>query len=73
MATTNYIQWLVSYSGLLGPVAGIMIADYFLVAARGWIRSRCTAAKGRMSIARASIRAHSSRSPPGSSPRWSGS
>ena len=28
---TNYIQWLVSYSGLLGPVAGIMIADYFLV------------------------------------------
>jgi NCS1 family nucleobase:cation symporter-1 len=28
---TNYIQWLVGYSGLLGPVAGIMIADYFLV------------------------------------------
>jgi NCS1 family nucleobase:cation symporter-1 len=28
---TDYIQWLVSYSGLLGPVAGIMIADYFLV------------------------------------------
>ena len=28
---TDYIQWLVSYSGLLGPVAGIMIADYFLI------------------------------------------
>jgi NCS1 family nucleobase:cation symporter-1 len=28
---TNYIGWLVSYSGLLGPVAGIMVADYFLV------------------------------------------
>src|SRR5947209_1464086 len=23
--------WLVGYSGLLGPVAGVMIADYFLV------------------------------------------
>jgi NCS1 family nucleobase:cation symporter-1 len=23
--------WLVGYSGLLGPIAGIMIADYFLV------------------------------------------
>ena len=23
--------WLVGYSGLLGPVAGIMITDYFLV------------------------------------------
>jgi NCS1 family nucleobase:cation symporter-1 len=28
---TNYIQWLVSYSGFLGPVAGIMIADYFFI------------------------------------------
>jgi len=28
----NYIQgWLIGYSGLLGPVAGIMITDYFLV------------------------------------------
>jgi NCS1 family nucleobase:cation symporter-1 len=25
------IGWLVGYSGLLGPVAGIMIADYFLI------------------------------------------
>ena len=23
--------WLVGYSGLLGPIAGIMISDYFLV------------------------------------------
>jgi len=28
----NYIfGWLVGYSGLLGPVAGIMVTDYFLV------------------------------------------
>jgi NCS1 family nucleobase:cation symporter-1 len=29
---SDYIfGWLVGYSGLLGPIAGIMIADYFLV------------------------------------------
>ncbi|MBZ5555381.1 MAG: NCS1 family nucleobase:cation symporter-1 [Acidobacteriia bacterium] len=27
----KYIGWLVGYSGLLGPVAGIMIADYYLI------------------------------------------
>ena len=27
----NYIDWLVNYSAILGPVAGIMIADYFFV------------------------------------------
>jgi NCS1 family nucleobase:cation symporter-1 len=27
----NYLGWLVDYSGLLGPVAGIMVADYFLI------------------------------------------
>jgi NCS1 family nucleobase:cation symporter-1 len=28
----NYIfGWLVGYSGLLGPVAGIMVADYFIL------------------------------------------
>ena len=27
----NYIGWLVGYSGLLGPVAGIMVADYFFI------------------------------------------
>src|SRR5262249_29632073 len=26
--------WLVGYSGLLGPIAGIMIADYFIVRSR---------------------------------------
>lgn len=28
---TNYIGWLVGYSGLLGPVAGIMVADYIFL------------------------------------------
>jgi NCS1 family nucleobase:cation symporter-1 len=27
----NYIQWLVDYSAILGPVAGIMVADYFFL------------------------------------------
>jgi nucleobase:cation symporter-1, NCS1 family len=27
-------RWLVGYSGLLGPIAGTMIADYFLVRGR---------------------------------------
>lgn len=27
---TNYIGWLVGYSGVLAPVAGIMVADYLL-------------------------------------------
>jgi NCS1 family nucleobase:cation symporter-1 len=31
----SYIYgWLIGYSGLLGPIAGIMIADYFLVRKR---------------------------------------
>jgi nucleobase:cation symporter-1, NCS1 family len=31
----SYIQgWLVGYSGLLGPIAGVMIADYFIVRRR---------------------------------------
>jgi len=28
---TNYIGWLVSYSGMLGTVAGIMVTDYFFI------------------------------------------
>jgi NCS1 family nucleobase:cation symporter-1 len=29
---SSYIfGWLVGYSGLLGPIAGVMIADYFLI------------------------------------------
>ena len=27
----NFTGWLIAYSGLLGPVAGIMVADYFLI------------------------------------------
>jgi nucleobase:cation symporter-1, NCS1 family len=31
----NYIfGWLVGYSGFLGPIAGIMIADYFIIRGR---------------------------------------
>ena len=32
---TSYIMgWLVGYSGFLGPIAGIMIADYFIIRSR---------------------------------------
>lgn len=32
---SSYIfGWLVGYSGLLGPIAGVMIADYFIVRKR---------------------------------------
>src|SRR6202451_4331756 len=31
---TYIFGWLVGYSGLLGPVAGIMVADYFLIRRR---------------------------------------
>jgi NCS1 family nucleobase:cation symporter-1 len=27
----NYIGWLIDYSAVLGPVAGIMVSDYFLI------------------------------------------
>jgi NCS1 family nucleobase:cation symporter-1 len=27
----NYIVWLVGYSGFLGPIAGVMICDYFVI------------------------------------------
>ena len=30
-AGTYIFQWLVGYSALLGPIAGIMIADYYIV------------------------------------------
>ena len=49
------IGWLVGYSGLLGPVAGIMIADYFSSCAAVCTSTICTAAAGSMSIAMASI------------------
>jgi hypothetical protein len=37
---TYIFGWLVGYSGLLGPVAGIMVADYFLIAVRSWTSPR---------------------------------
>ena len=30
-SSANFAGWLVAYSGFLGPVAGIMVADYFLL------------------------------------------
>jgi NCS1 family nucleobase:cation symporter-1 len=30
-SSVNFMGWLVAYSGFLGPVAGIMVADYFLL------------------------------------------
>ncbi len=30
-SSSNFTGWLVGYSGLLGPIAGIMVADYFLI------------------------------------------
>ncbi len=30
-SSANFTGWLIGYSGLLGPVAGIMVADYFLL------------------------------------------
>lgn len=51
--------WLVGYSGLLGPIAGIMIADYFLVRhTRRWMWKVCTCAMDRTSTGGASIRMH---------------
>ncbi|HWZ49914.1 MAG TPA: NCS1 family nucleobase:cation symporter-1 [Granulicella sp.] len=32
--STYIFGWLVGYSGLLGPIAGIMIADYFVIRSR---------------------------------------
>jgi len=31
---SKYLGWLTGYSGLLGPVAGIMVADYFFIRRR---------------------------------------
>ena len=33
-SSSNFTAWLVGYGGFLGPVAGIMIADYFLIRQR---------------------------------------
>ena len=50
------IGWLVGYSGLLGPVAGTMIADYFIVRHRSPApRRSLSCAAESMSIRTASI------------------
>jgi purine-cytosine permease-like protein len=38
--------WLVGYSALLGPIAGIMIVDYFRCAGERWRSTICTCAGG---------------------------
>jgi cytosine/uracil/thiamine/allantoin permease len=48
--------WLIGYSGLLGPVAGIMVADYFLIRGTARIQLRCIAAVVHMSTRAVSIR-----------------
>ena len=49
----SYITgWLVGYSGLLGPVAGTMIADYFIVRRRSLqLQDLCIARRARTSTA----------------------
>ena len=42
--------WLVGYSGLLGPVAGVMIADYFIVRRAQSARGRSLPARRRLRI-----------------------
>ena len=38
-----YSNWLIGYSSLLGPIAGIMIVDYFLVKNQSYdVSSPCT-------------------------------
>ena len=32
--SSGFINWLLAYSGLLGPIAGILIADYFVLRGR---------------------------------------
>jgi len=47
--------WLVGYSGLLGPIAGVMIADYFIVRHRSLTWTICTGEAGNMNTRRVSI------------------
>ncbi len=43
---TYIFGWLVGYSGLLGPVAGIMVADYFLLRRRSLVVADLYGANG---------------------------
>jgi NCS1 family nucleobase:cation symporter-1 len=46
----SYITgWLVGYSGLLGPIAGVMIADYFIVRRRTLVLEELYSYRGRYS------------------------
>jgi NCS1 family nucleobase:cation symporter-1 len=46
----SYITgWLVGYSGLLGPIAGVMIADYFIVRRRTLVVEELYSYRGRYS------------------------
>ena len=55
--------WLVGYSGLLGPIAGIMIADYFVL-------RKCELECGRAVSQRRRIRVLARRQLAAPSPRW---
>ena len=47
----SYVMgWLVGYSSFLGPIAGVMIADYYLVRKRVLIPTRCSSAAENMNI-----------------------
>lgn len=37
-----YSNWLLGYSSLLGPIAGIMAVDYFLIKSSVWMCRACT-------------------------------
>ena len=55
--------WLVGYSGLLGPIAGVMIADYFVVRKHEPERGRPLPPRRRLRILeRLQLQAPSSRS-----------
>src|SRR5688500_17915928 len=44
---TGYIYtWLIAYSSLLGPIGGIMIADYFFIRRKGLVTNELYSAKG---------------------------
>ena len=42
---TYVMGWLVGYSSFLGPIAGVMIADYYIVRKRSSIPTTCSSAE----------------------------
>ena len=71
---SGYIfTWLVGYSALLGPIGGILIADYFVMAQeRARRRRRSTTPTGEYRYAAASAGWRSSRCSPASLPSLPG-